>query len=116
MDGKSTRRNIIITPLLAVGSAVGFAGSALAQPASMRNQLVAATSTDQLWVRDPVLSDVGWRLVGHAQLVTGLTALNGLLWATTSTDQLWVRDPVLSEVNWRLVGHAQNVRAMTAVP
>ncbi|MGK5111369.1 hypothetical protein [Geodermatophilus sp. CPCC 205506] len=82
----------------------------------IRNQLVAATADNKLWVRDPKESNINWEEIGHANFVTGLAFLSRKLWAATSENKLWIRDPVESNINWREIGHANNVTAMTAIP
>jgi LysM repeat protein len=78
-------------------------------------RLFAATNDNRLWVRDPVLSDVNWQHIGHANNVRAMAFGNSMLFAATSDNRLWVRDPVLSDVNWQHIGHANNVVGMTFV-
>ena len=59
--------------------------------------------------------DMGWKLIGHAQDVVAMTALNGRLFAVTRQDQLWWRDPVEEDIPWTHMGHAQNVVGMAAL-
>lgn len=46
-------------------------------------KLFAVTQNNKLWVRDPVLSDVAWTNIGHAENVVAMTAVNGKLFAVT---------------------------------
>jgi hypothetical protein len=78
------------------------------------SRLVAATSDNVLWVRQPVTSDELWSSVGHAIGVVGMAYLDGNLWAATSDNQLWVRDAFAVNASWQAVGQADNVVAMTA--
>jgi hypothetical protein len=42
---------------------------------SGQSKLFAATSDNRLWARDPILSDVDWQHIGHANVVVVMTAL-----------------------------------------
>jgi hypothetical protein len=79
-----------------------------------QSSLFAATRDNGLWARDPVLSDINWQHIGHANDVVAMAAADGRLFAATSDNRLWARDPVLSDVNWQHIGHANNVVALAA--
>jgi hypothetical protein len=55
-----------------------------------------------------------WELVGHAENVVGMAAVDSKLFCATSANLLWRRYPVLAEVVWSQIGHANNVVAMAA--
>jgi hypothetical protein len=75
--------------------------------------LFVATSDNRLWARDPVLSEVNWFDIGHANNVTAMTGGTGWLWATTTDNRLWRRLGLQYEINWQEIGHANNVVGMT---
>jgi hypothetical protein len=56
-----------------------------------------------------------WDLIGHANDVVGMTAINNKLFCATSDNRLWWRDPVGHDVDWDHIGHANNVVGMTAI-
>lgn len=74
--------------------------------------LFAATSDNNLSARDPFLTDVNWRRIGHANNITAMTGANGWLLATTSNGRLVRRLGLEYEVNWTDIGHALNVVGM----
>lgn len=55
-----------------------------------------------------------WELIGHANHVRAMTALDGRLFCATSDDRLWRRFPVGADVSWREIGHANRVTSMAA--
>jgi hypothetical protein len=67
-----------------------------------------------LWVRPPLLSDVPWTPIGHANDVRSMAASGGTLYCRTGDGGLWRRDPVLSDINWQPVGTAPDVDALAA--
>jgi uncharacterized protein with LGFP repeats len=93
---------------------IGHANSVVAMT-GLNGKLYAVTSDSNMWMRDPVTSNVDWTWIGHAYGVTAMTALNGQLYAVTSDNNLWVRDPVPYDVNWTWIGHAYGVTALAAL-
>jgi hypothetical protein len=87
-------------------------------------KLFAATSDNKLLARDPVLSNVSWQPIGHANNVVGMAAVDdtqvpqfpngGKLFAATSDNKLWIRDPALYDIPWHHIGHANSVTTMTS--
>jgi hypothetical protein len=93
---------------------IGHANNVVAMTA-LTNKLFCATSDNQLWARDPVLSNVNWQAIGHANNVVAMAALEGRLFCATKDNRIWARDPVLSNVNWQDIGEADNIVAMAAM-
>lgn len=79
------------------------------------NKLFGSTCAGDLWVRDPVFTDIGWTKIDSANSVVGMAALGGKLFAATSDNRLWVRDAVTTASAWTFIGHANNVTGMTAL-
>lgn len=55
-----------------------------------------------------------WELIGHANDVVGMAAVDSKLFCATGNNVLWRRFPVLAEVVWSRIGHANHVVAMAA--
>src|SRR5262245_14869950 len=51
---------------------------------ALNDKLLAATRDNKLWVRDPVLQDVGWQHVGHANNLSTFASLQGKLFFATA--------------------------------
>lgn len=62
---------------------------------AINNKLSCATNDNQLRARDPILSDVNWQEIGHANGVVGMAAINNKLFCATNDNKLWARDPSL---------------------
>lgn len=55
-------------------------------------KLIAATSDNILWARDPVLSDVNWQQIGTADDIVGMVVVSPKLFAATRRNVLWACD------------------------
>lgn len=56
-----------------------------------------------------------WDLIGDANNVVAMAAINDKQFAATADNRLWWRDPVGTNVNWDPIGHANNVVALAAI-
>jgi hypothetical protein len=72
--------------------------------AAVDNKLFCATSANLLWRRFPVLAEVVWRQIGHANNVRAMAATRGLLYCVTTDNTLWYRRPVEAEIDWIACG------------
>lgn len=66
--------------------------------------LFCATSDNRLWRRHPVLAEIVWRPIGHANTVTAMAGTRGLLFAVTADNTLWSRWPVEADIDWTPAG------------
>jgi hypothetical protein len=67
---------------------------------ALNGKLYAATSMNELWVRDPVHQDRAWNRIGHADFLTAIAALNGKLYATGVRPQTVVVPRSSEEASW----------------
>jgi hypothetical protein len=81
---------------------------------ALNGSLFCATGDNLLWMRPPLLTDIGSSRIGHANDVRAMAAGSNSLYCTTGDGNLWRRDPVLSDVSWQQVGIAPQVRALAA--
>lgn len=79
------------------------------------NKIFASNCAGELWVRDPVLADIGWSKIDTASGVVGMAALGGKLFAATSDNKFWARDAVTTASSWTYIGGANNVTGLTAL-
>ncbi len=79
------------------------------------NKLIATTSSNLLWMRDPTASDIIWEGIGHANNIVGLGATNGMVYSVTSDNKLWKRDAYPYNVNWTQIGTANNITTLAGV-
>ena len=81
---------------------------------SLHGKLFAATQRGNLMWRDPVGFDAPWQVIGHAQLVKGLAAINDKLFAV-GVDKLWWHEAAYSDMPWHHFGKAEGLNAMAAL-
>jgi hypothetical protein len=93
---------------------VGHANSVVALTA-MQGKLYCATTANELWMRDPVPSNVNWTRIGHANGLRAMTALGGKLYCATNDNVLWMREAEPFDVAWTRIGHANNVVGLAGV-
>jgi hypothetical protein len=63
-------------------------------------------------LRHPYPRD-SWEVIGHANDVVAMAAMEGRLFAATRDNLLWWREPVGQNVTWGRIGHANDSVAMT---
>lgn len=65
-------------------------------------------------LRHPYPRD-SWEVIGQANDVVAMAAMQGRLFAATRDNFLWWREPVGQNVTWQRIGHANNIVAMAAL-
>jgi hypothetical protein len=66
-------------------------------------------------MREPLLREVSWQHIGHANGVVAMAAAGGRLYAVTGDETLWQRDPVSTNVDWQAIGNAKDVAGLAVM-